>query len=154
MASPLKYTDGVTRRHAAAILRVSTALLLVLVSTAAAVAEHTAYYRYVILGFAADARGRPLASLPVEVIRDKTGLAHHGETDEKGFYLLVVRLGDESVGERLTLRVGSAQTWLTARFDPDNHVHERGTRVDLVAGKPVERADRFRSTLRDFLAAQ
>jgi hypothetical protein len=110
-------------------------------------AEHTVYYRYVVLGFVRDAQGKPLTERPVEVIRDKTGLTYSGRSDGAGFFVLVVRLGDESAGETLTLRIGSATTRITARFDPANHTDDRGTRVDLEGSRWVERTTAFRPTL-------
>src|SRR5688572_27698315 len=96
------------------------------------------YYRYVVLGFVKDAQGTLVRGRPVDVIRDKTGLTYSGRTDEQGFFVLVVRLGDESVGETLTLRVGRTTTKITTRFDPTNHTDDRGTRVDLEDTKFVE----------------
>jgi hypothetical protein len=129
-------------------------LTFVLAGGALAAAEHEVFYRFVVLGYARDATGRPLAHESVELIRDKTGFSYLGETDEAGFYVIVARLGDESVGERLTLKIGQAAAKLTARFDPTNHTDDRGTRVDLVAGRPVERAAWFPSTLRHFLSSK
>ncbi len=125
--------------------------LLVLLAGAAA-AEHEVYYRYTVLGYAKDARGKPLAGRAVEVVRDRTGLAYRGETDARGFFVLVVRLGDESAGETLTLRVGGRSRRITAAFDPANHRDERGTRVDLEGARFVERPGWFRPTLARFLA--
>lgn len=110
-------------------------------------AEHEVYYRYVVLGFVKDASGRPVGGRPVELVRDKTGFSYLAETDAKGFYLIVARLGDESAGEGLTLTVGGTRLRLTARFDPANHTDDRGTRVDLEGAKLVERSSWFRSTL-------
>jgi hypothetical protein len=114
-------------------------------------AEHTVYYRYVVIGFVKDARGRPAEGRAVDVIRDKTGLSYPTKTDEQGLFVAVVRLGDESAGETLTLRVGKATTTVTAHFDPVNHTDDRGTRVDLEGTKFVERTAAFRSTLTRFL---
>ena len=116
-------------------------------------AEHEVYYRYVVLGFVKDARGKPVAGRRVELVRDKTGFSYVGETDDKGFYLIIARLGDESVGEQLTLRLGRASRKLTARFDPANHTEDRGTRVDVEGAKFVERTAWFRSTLTHALGA-
>ena len=134
----------------------TTALLVVLVLVATALparAEHTVYFRYVVLGFVKDARGKLVERRPVEVIRDKTGLRYPTETDERGFFVAVVRLGDESAGERLTLRVGAATTTITARFDPVNHTDERGTRVDLEGATFVERTAAFRPTLARYMGS-
>ncbi len=110
-------------------------------------AEHEVYYRYVVLGFVKDARGRPVAGRQVELVRDKTGFSYLGETDAKGFYLIISRLGDESAGEALTLTIGRASRRLTAQFDPANHTDDRGTRVDVEGTKFIARPAWFRSTL-------
>jgi len=128
----------------ATALSLAAALLL---AAGLAAAEHEIFYRYTVLGFVKDARGQPLRGRTVEVVRDKTGFSYLGETDEQGFYLVITRLGDESAGERLTLKVAGASTKVTARFDPANHADERGTRVDLEGAKLVERSAWFRSTL-------
>jgi hypothetical protein len=122
-----------------------------LLTAARAGAEHEVYYRYTVLGFVKDARGRPLASQPLELVRQKTGFAYRGETDATGFYLIIARLGDESAGEPLTLRIERVSTTLVARFDPANHTDERGTRVDLAGAAFVERSAWFASTLADAL---
>ncbi len=83
----------------------------------------------------------------LELIRDKTGFSYLGQTGPDGFFLIVARLGDESVGERLTLRVGRVTTAITARFDPTNHADHRGTRVDLQGGTFQERAASFETDL-------
>ena len=114
-------------------------------------AEHTVYYRYVVLGFVKDAKGKPLPERAVDVVRDKTGLAYHARTDEGGLFVVVVRLGDESAGETLTVRSGGATTTVTARFDPANHVADRGTRVDLDGARFVERTAAFQPTLARFV---
>ena len=125
-------------------------LLAGLVPTPAA-AEHEVYYRYTVLGYVTDAAGKPRAGQTVELIRDKTGFSYLGDTDAAGLFVIVARLGDESVGERLTLRLGAARVPLTARFDPANHRDERGTRVDLAGARFVEKPAWFRSTLAKFL---
>jgi hypothetical protein len=134
------------------MLRVAGAVLLALaVAAAPAVAEHTVYFRYVVLGFVKDGDGKLVRGRAVDVVRDKTGLAYHGETDERGFYVVVLRLGDESAGETLTLRVGNATTTIAARFDPANHTDDRGTRIDVEGRRFVERTSAFRPTLVRFL---
>jgi hypothetical protein len=129
------------------------AILLVVLAASMAGAEHEVYYRYVVLGYVKDGRGKPLPGRTVELVRDKTTFSYLADTDEDGLYVLIARLGDESAGERLTLRVGMAVTKLIARFDPSNHTDERGTRVDLEGARFVERTGWFRSTLAQFLAA-
>jgi hypothetical protein len=113
--------------------------------------EHETYYRYIVLGYLEDAPGKPRPGVTVELTREKTGFSYAGTTDASGLYVLVARLGDESVGERLKLRAGADSVTITARFDPADHLRERGTRVDFVGGRPVERPAAFASTLRRFL---
>lgn len=134
--------------------RIGRLLLVTLAVLAAAGpvgAEHTVYFRYVVLGFLKDPGGKLLREHPIDVVRDKTGFAYYGETDSQGFYVVVVRLGDESAGETLTVRVGGVTTMITVRFDPANHRDDRGTRVDLEGGKLVERTTAFQPTLVRFL---
>jgi hypothetical protein len=126
-------------------------LIVLALAVAPVAAEHTVDTRYVVLGFVKDAQGKLRPELAVEVVRDKTGLAYSGRTDAQGFFVVVVRLGDESVGETLTLRIGQATTTVTARFDPTNHADDRGTRVDLDGAKFVERTAAFRPTLARFV---
>ncbi len=116
-------------------------------------AEHEVYYRYVVLGYVKDAKGNPAPGKTVELVRDRTGFSYLADTDAQGFFVLVARLGDESAGERLTLKVGPTRTRITARFDPANHVDARGTRVDLEGARFVERSAWFPSTLARFLGA-
>jgi hypothetical protein len=114
---------------------------------APAAAEHEVYYRFTVLGYVKDARGKPVADATVEVVRDKTGFTYLGETDHDGFYAVRVRLGDESRGEALSVRQGTHVCHVIAAFDPANQIEERGTRVDFEGARSVERATSFRSTL-------
>lgn len=116
-------------------------------------AEHEIFYRYVVLGYVKNAGGAPLVGAQLELVRDRTGFSYLGQTGPDGFFLIVARLGDESVGERLTLRMGQATTTITARFDPANHADHRGTRVDLQGGTFQEREASFRTTLAHFLGS-
>ena len=131
--------------------RVWLGLVAVVLTAAPAGAEHEVYYRYTLIGYVKDAAGAPVRDQGLEVIRDKTGFSYLARTDETGMYLLITRLGDESAGESLTLQYGGASMRLVARFDPANHTEERGTRVDVEAGRFVERPMWFRSTLTQFL---
>lgn len=133
-------------------IALATFLGVVLVPGAAP-GEHEVYYRYTLLGYVKDARGRPVGGREVMVVRDKTGFSYLGETDAKGLYVVIVRLGDESLGERLTVRAGSLTTRVTVRFESGNHRDERGTRLDLDGGRFVERSAWFPSTLALFLGA-
>jgi hypothetical protein len=116
-------------------------------------AEHQIHYRYTVLGYVKDGAGKPRAGQTVELIRDKTGFAYLGRTDEAGLFVIVARLGDESAGESLTLRLGATHLRLVARFDVTNHTDERGTRVDVDGSRVAERQASFRATLATLLGA-
>ena len=135
------------RRVAVALAVILGALLV----GQAADAEHEVYYRYTVLGYVKDARGRPIPKREVMIIRDKTGFSYLGETDARGLYVVVLRLGDESRGESLTARAGAATTRIDVRFEPTNRTEERGTRLDLDGGHFVERSAWFPSTLTLYL---
>ncbi len=120
---------------------------LVLALAVPALAEHEVYYRFTVIGYVKNAQGKPVADARVEVVRDKTGFKYLGESDERGFYAVRTRLGDESRGETLTVRQGAAVRRLTVAFDPANQADERGTRLDFEGGRAVERPTWFRSTL-------
>src|SRR5204862_4455388 len=92
-----------------------------------------------------DARAQPVAEATVQVVRDKTGFSYLGVTDARGLFLVLTRLGDESVGEALTVRQGTIERRIAVAFDPANQTDERGTRVDFEGGRAVERAAGFRS---------
>jgi len=117
----------------------------------AARAEHQVSYRYVVLGYVTDAQNRGRPGVRVELRREKTGFSYLGETDADGFYLIVARLGDESLGEALELRAANQSMTLSARFDPTDHATERGTRVDFTARRPVESPTAFAVTLKRYL---
>jgi hypothetical protein len=137
------------------VSRVTLALAVVIavaLSTGIARGEHEIYYRYTLLGYVKDAKGQPVRGFEVKVVRDKTGFSYLGESDANGLYVVVIRLGDESVGESLTVQAGNALTTrVTVQFDPTNHTEERGTRVDVQGSRAVERSAWFASTLALFL---
>ena len=136
--------------------RIAVALAVVLavaLVAGAARAEHEVYYRYTLLGYVKDARGKPVRGREITVVRDKTGFSYIGETDETGLYVVIMRLGDESLGEQLTVRAGEMTAKVAVKFDVHNQTDERGTRVDLDGARFVDRAAWFRSTLALFLSA-
>jgi hypothetical protein len=135
-------------RKCAAALAFVVALAL---SWSPAAPEHEIYYRYTVLGYVKDAAGKHRPGVQLELVREKTGFSYLGRTDPSGFYVIVARLGDESVGERLRLSAAGRSTTLLARFDPADHVRERGTRVDFVGDRSVETPTAFAATLRRFL---
>ena len=117
-----------------------------------AAAEHEVFYRYVVLGYVKDARGFPQSGKEVKVVREKTGLAYYGWTDAQGFYTIVVRLEDRDLGDRLRVIADGMAATIRAQFDPNNRKDERGTRLDFLGKKPVERPTWFGATLKRFLA--
>lgn len=127
--------------------------MLVLLAALPAAGEHEVWYRYTVLGYVVDGRGQPRPGERVELVRDRTGFAYAGDTDADGFYVLIARLGDESAGEALTVRLGAATARITAAFDPSNHTDERGTRVDFDGRRVIEHAAAFRATLANFIGA-
>jgi hypothetical protein len=129
------------------VRRFALAGLLLVLAGAPAAAEHEVSYRFTVIGYVKDARGRPVADARVEVVRDKTGFAYVGESDERGLYVVRTRLGDESRGETLSVRQGKTVRRVSVAFDPANQTDERGTRVDFEGARAVERATWFRSTL-------
>jgi hypothetical protein len=137
-------------RRIAVVLLACVGILLV---AGAAPAEHEVFYRYTILGYVKDAKGRAVKDREITVTRDKTGFSYLAQTDARGLYVLVLRLGDESNGERLVVRAGPATARVTVQFDPENRTDERGTRLDLDDGRFAERAAWFASTLALFLGA-
>ena len=133
--------------------RALTLLALLAIAAAPAMAEHEVYYRFTVLGYVKDAAGAPVRDQGLEIIRDKTSFSYLARTDETGMFVFITRLGDESVGESLTLQYAGLSLKLIARFDPANHTEERGTRVDVEAGRFIERPAWFRSTLTLFLGS-
>jgi len=117
-----------------------------------AAAEHEVFYRYVVLGYVKDAKGNPKSEKEVKLVREKTGLAYYAETDAQGFYRVVARLEDKDLGNRLQVTVDGVTSTIRASFDPKNRKDERGTRLDFLGKKAVERPTWFASTLKRFLA--
>jgi uncharacterized protein YeaO (DUF488 family) len=168
-ASALKQLRGLSRRGRVTVLcscedekrchrsllRAVVGLVLTLsvisLATAPALAEHEPQFRYTVVGYVKDAAGKPRAGQSLEVVREKTGFAYVGETDVTGLYVIVTRLADESRGERLLVRAGLASLMIAARFDPADHVSERGTQVDFTGSRVTERAELFPATLKQFL---
>jgi len=142
----LPYTVRVVSKCAATL-----AFLLVLAVAGAALAEHEVYYRYTVLGYVKDAKGKPRPGVQVEVVRAKTGFSYLGESDAAGLYVIVARLGDESAGETLRIKAAKQTALITARFDPKDHGRERGTRVDFLGARSVETPVAFAATLKRFL---
>ena len=131
--------------------RVLSFSLVGLALASSAGAEHEVFYRYVVLGYVKDVKGAPLRGVSIKLIREKTGFSYLADTNTQGFYVIIARLGDESVGERLQVKAGSLVTTLVARFDPKNHAADRGTRLDFLGKKVVEQPALFAPTLKRFL---
>lgn len=126
-------------------------LLALLAWSPIAFATHEPDHRYVVLGYVKDGAGRPLAGVEVRVVRERTGLAYPTRTDREGFYLVIVHLHDEDLGDALTVSAGGSRGRIVAAFDPRDKRFERGTRVDVEGGRVVERRALFAKTLKEFL---
>jgi hypothetical protein len=50
------------------------------------------------------------------------------------------------------MRTADRDVTVTASFDPVDHVHERGTRLDFIGASPVKTPPEFLATLQRFLA--
>jgi hypothetical protein len=136
------------------VLGKSAAMLAVLLALGAlpVAAEHVVATRYTVLGYVKDVRGNARRGVQLELVREKTGFSFLGETDATGLYVIVARLGDESVGETLRLTADRRTYRVVARFDPADHATERGTRVDLLGDRFIETPSAFAGTLKRFLA--
>ena len=127
-------------------------LTLVLALVLPASATHLPDHRFLVLGFVTDGDGRPVAGARVVVTRLKTGLEHPTTTERDGFYLVVLHLHDENLGEQLGLDAKGVKGAVRARFDPHDKKVERGTRVDVRADRVVENRQAFAETLRAYLS--
>ena len=141
----------VTRRWPRRLIGILLAAGLGGLVTAPALAEHEPQYRYTVLGYVKDAAGKPRKGVGLEVIRQKTGFAYVGETDDSGLYVIVTRLADENRSDRLLVRAGPASLMIAARFEPADHNTERGTQVDFTGSRVTERPELFATTLKRFL---
>lgn len=148
MLSPRSYTGPVAVKW---LRGVAFAVLLALLP-GIALPTHEVSHRYVVLGYVKDARNRPLSGVKVELVREKTGLSHLAETDREGFYIIIVHLHDEDAGDRLRVTARKVAATVVARFDPKNQTEERGTRLDFLGTKTVERSSWFAGSLKRFLA--
>jgi hypothetical protein len=126
-------------------------LLAVTLGASISGATHLPDHRVIVLGFVTDGEGRPVAGARVVVTRLKTGLEHPTTTVRDGFFLVVLHLHDENEGERLGLDLGGVKGEVRARFDVKDRKVERGTRVDVRAGRLVENRAAFAETLRAYL---
>jgi hypothetical protein len=126
--------------------------LAVVVGALPADATHLPDHRFLLLGFVTDGEGRPVAGARVVVTRLKTGLEYPTTTERDGFYLVVLHLHDENLGESLGLDAKGVKGEVRVRFDPHDKKVERGTRVDVRANRLVENRSAFAETLRSYLS--
>ena len=80
-------------------------------------ATHLPDHRFLVLGFVTDADGRPVAGARVVVTRLKTGLEYPTTTERDGFYLVVLHLHDENLGEALGVDAKGVKGEVRARFE-------------------------------------
>lgn len=114
-------------------------------------ATHALDHRYLVLGYVRDGAARPVPHSRVRVVREKTGLPYQAETDADGFYLVIVHLHDEDLGDVLQVTTGRATIGVQTRFDPRDAKNYRGTRIDFWGGRAEERREIFFNTLREYL---
>ncbi len=130
---------------------VACILLTALPKARPAEAAHAVDHRYVVLGYVRDREGRPVPRTPVLLVREKTGLPYHVETDARGFFVLIVHLHDEDLRDALHIVTEWAGAHIEARFNPLNPERPRGTRVDFAGAQVRERQEMFEETLREYL---
>ncbi len=127
-------------------------VLVILGFAATSAAEHEPDHRYLVIGYVRDDTGNPARRVEVRATREKTGMEQRARTDQDGFYLLVVHLHSEDLGDSLSVSANGTALRITAQFDPRDLVNHRGTRVDFSGNEARERADLFPETLRLYLA--
>jgi len=154
--TPGRNTRVVAKSPQVAGNRIAWSLLGGVLVTALLVARpadstHGMDHRYVVLGYVRDEDGRSLPHRPVQLVREKTGLAYRAETSAEGFYALIVHLHDEDVLDPLQLSASEVQIRIEARFNPLNPQRPRGTRVDFAGGQARERPEMFAPTLEEYL---
>lgn len=114
-------------------------------------ATHEADHRYLVMGYVHDGGGRPIPRSRVRVVRETTGLSYEAATDADGFYLLVIHLHDDDVGDALRVTAGRVTVRIEARFAPWDPKRHRGTRVDFRGTQAQERQELFADTLAAYL---
>ena len=127
-------------------------VLAILGFAATSAAEHEPDHRYLVIGYVQDGSGNPAGRVEVRAIREKTGMEQRVRTDPDGFYLLVVHLHSEDLGDAIGVSANGTSLRVTAEFDPRDVTSHRGTRVDFSGGEARERAELFSETLRRYLA--
>lgn len=127
-------------------------LLTVAGWSAIACAEHEPDHRYVVIGYVRDGSGKPAENVEVRAVREKTGAEQRARSDADGFFLLVVHLHTEDLGDALRVTANGASLRISATFDPLDVISHRGTRVDFLGNQPREHQDLFRETLQRYLA--
>ena len=147
------YTEGVQSPPAltrSAVLLLGLAALLVAATPAGA--THLPDHRFLVLGYVTDADGRPVAGARVVVTRLKTGLEYPTTTERDGFYIVVLHLHDENLGEALGVDAKGVKGEVRARFEVSDKKVERGTRVDMRDRRLVENRSAFAETLSAYLS--
>jgi len=127
-------------------------LLAILGFAATSAAEHEPDHRYLVIGYVRDGAGNPAGRVEVRAIREKTGMEQRARTDRDGFYLLVVHLHSEDLGDSIAVSANGTSLRVTAQFDPLDLTNHRGTRVDFPGNEARELAELFPETLRLYLA--
>lgn len=108
-------------------------LLLLLLGSTSAHADHESDHRYSVRGYLVDDRQRPIADAIVVAQRDRVRAS--GRTDDKGYYNLVLHLHDQDIGSDIQLQAGAATASVRMRAEAGNRHRERIHWASFVDGQ-------------------
>ena len=123
-----------TREPFSALPRLTATVLclMVLLASATASATHRVDERFTVWGRVTDADGAPVAGQRVDVIVAAGKQSARLRTDAEGWYRKVLAVDNDGLGKVFDVQVARQVRHVKVQFDPDDHVKERGTRVDFV----------------------
>jgi hypothetical protein len=108
-------------------------LLLLLLGSTSAHADHDSDHRYSVRGYLVDDRQRPIAD--AIVVAQLDGARVSGRTDDKGYYNLVMHLHDQDIGREIQLQAGAATASVRMRAEAGNRHSERIHWASFVDGR-------------------
>lgn len=112
-------------------------LFLMLVVSAAAVAEHEEDHRYTVEGYVLNASEQPLADVDISFHLGNTRLKS-ATTDRTGFYSVQLHLHDPDWGKTLNINAGGDEATITVDFERGNLHKRRIHKANFVGGKLIE----------------